>query len=150
MMFMANIRRAVLAGCVLGAACVAATLPAQAQDAALPKTQAEFEKQIGLTADQKKKMDAVQKKYQPQLLAIGKKYQPEFQKMQQQMQELQGKMQALNQKAQTEAKPLMEKAQKESNAILTPAQQKKIKEFQDKAKQQAAMQGGLMGGAPPR
>jgi len=76
MMFMANIRRVLLAGCALGAAFMATATPALAQATGLPKTQAEFEKQIGITADQKKKMDDLKKKYDPQMLAIQKKYLP--------------------------------------------------------------------------
>jgi hypothetical protein len=146
MMFMANIRRVLLAGCALGAAFMATATPALAQATGLPKTQAEFEKQIGITADQKKKMDDLKKKYDPQMLAIQKKYQPQVQKLQQQFAEIQTQMQALQQKAQVEMRPLAEKAQKEMQAILTPVQQKKIKEIEAQVQQQRQQAGGGAGG----
>jgi hypothetical protein len=108
-------------------------------------SQADFEKQLGITADQKQKMQVVDKKYNPQLQAIQKKYQPQAQKLQQQMIALQKQMQDLNKKAYTEAQPSLQKRQKEYEAILTPAQREKIKQIQQQAMQQRQ---GMMGGGP--
>jgi hypothetical protein len=124
-----------------------------ATNAKAQNTQAEFEKQLGITPDQKQRMQAVDKKYNPQLQAISKKYQPQAQKLQQQLIALQKQMQDLNKKAFTEAQPTLQKRQKEYEAILTPTQKEKIKQMQAQAMQQQRMMGGGGGGvaaAPPK
>jgi hypothetical protein len=120
------------------------TLLGAGVQAQTPTSQADFEKQLGITPDQKQKMQVVDKKYNPQLQAIQKKYQPQAQKLQQQMIAIQKQMQALNQKAFTEAQPTLQKRQKEYEAILTAAQKSKIKELQQQAMQQRQ---SMMGGA---
>jgi len=143
-----NARRiATLAG-IAGLTLLGATARAQT-------SQADVEKQLGLTADQKQRMQAVDKKYNPQLQAISKKYQPQAQKLQQQMMQIQQQMQALQKKAFTEAQPYLEKLAKDIQAILTPAQQEKIKQMQAQAMQQRQMMGaggggGAMASAPPK
>lgn len=109
---------------------------APAQTPTMPRNQEEFEKMIGLTADQKKKIEAVNKKYLPQVQAVQKKYQPQFEALQKQMM-------ALQQKAQKEVQPLMNKQKTEMEAILTPTQRKKIQELENMARQQG---GGAPGG----
>jgi Spy/CpxP family protein refolding chaperone len=117
---------------------------APAQTPGLPRTQAEFEKQINLTADQKSKIETITKKYQPRIQAVTKKYEPEARKLQEQMVALQKKMVALNQKAATEAKPLTDQYQKEVDAILTPSQREKIKQIRSQLMQRG--QPGAPGG----
>jgi hypothetical protein len=122
------------------------TASAKAQTTPMPSSQADFEKQLGITPDQKQKMQAVDKKYNPQLQAISKKYQPQAQKLQQQMMAIQEQMQTLNKKAMTEAQPYLQKRAKEYETILTPAQRDKIKQLQQQAMQQRQM---MMGGGAP-
>ncbi len=112
---------------------------APAQTPTMPRNQAEFEKMIGLTADQKKKIEVVNKKYTPQVQALQKKYQPQFEALQKQMQ-------ALQQKYQKEAEPLANKQKTEMEAILTPAQRKKVQEIQAMARQQGGPGAGGPGG----
>ena len=85
-----------------------------------PKELADLEKQIGLTDVQRKKMEALDKKYQPKFLAIKKKYQPQFEVIQKQAMQLQQKMNA-------EGKPTFDAMNKEKESVLTPAQVTKMK-----------------------
>lgn len=128
-----RVAKQIVTACGAAALLLLAT-QAPAQTPTMPRSQAEFEQMIGLTPDQKKKMEAVNKKYQPQMQAIQKKYQPQFEALQKQMA-------ALQQKAQKEAQPVMTKQKTEIEAILTPAQRKKIQDFEAMARQQ---QGGGM------
>ena len=119
---------------LLGAAFVIFVPAAQAQKGGtpLPKNQAEFEKQVGITAAQKAKMTA-----------IGKKYEPKAKVLQTKMQALQKQMMALQQQMQT----LGTQANKEVEGVLTPAQQTKVKAIQAAmAQQQQGMMGGAGGG----
>ncbi|MDX1935446.1 MAG: hypothetical protein SFU56_22830 [Capsulimonadales bacterium] len=125
------------------------SLPGMAQTpTTIPTSQAEFEKQVGITADQKKRMDALNKKYQPQFAKIQNKYKPDFDKLQQQMQALQQKAMTLRQKMQTEANPLQQQMQKEADSILTPAQREKIKQINAAMQQQRSAMQGAGGGLP--
>ena len=109
---------------LLGAALVASAPAGQAQNGKtpLPKSQAEFEKQVGITAAQKTKMNTITKKYEPKAKAL----QAQMVKLQQQMQTLQVQ------------------ANKEMQSVLTAQQQAKIKAIQSAMQQQ-----GGMGGPPP-
>jgi hypothetical protein len=98
---------------------------AVAQD--LPKDIKELEKQIGLTDAQRKKMEAVDKKYQPRFKAIDSKYKPQFMALQKQIEPLQKKAFELQQKMSAEAKPIMDTMNKEKEACMTPDQAKKMK-----------------------
>jgi hypothetical protein len=98
---------------------------ARAQD--LPKDIKELEKQIGLTDAQRKKMEAVDKKYQPKFKAIDGKYKPQFMALQKQIEPLQKKAFELQQKMNAEAKPIMDTMNKEKEACMTPDQAKKMK-----------------------
>ena len=123
---------------------------------------------LGLTADQKKKMDAIQKKYQPQIEALQKKWQPKFvavqkkyqsegdklskdqtpggqKKMQAFMQKVQAEMKPLMDAAQKETKPLQDKVVKEINGVLTPKQQATLKQLMSMQQQM-----GGPGGPGPR
>jgi Skp family chaperone for outer membrane proteins len=121
-----------IAAAAVAAGVLLSATSAPAQTPGLPKSQAEFEKQIGLTADQKKKIEGLNQKYQPKIQAVQKKYEPEARKLQQQMA-------ALQQKVQTEMKPLADQYQKEMDAVLTPAQREKVKQIRQQVMQQ---QGG--------
>jgi|GEM_PF-5125340 Skp family chaperone for outer membrane proteins len=105
---------------------------APAQTPTLPQNQAEYEKMIGLTADQKKRMEAIGKRYEPKFQAIQKKYQPQFEALQKQMQ-------ALQQKAMKEVEPLQQNLKKELDGVLTATQRKKVQEIENAARKQ---QGG--------
>jgi len=102
----------------------------------LPRNQAEMDKQLGITADQKAKIEAAKKKYTPKAKAL-----------QTQMIALQAQMRTLN-----------TQYSKDMEAILTSTQKNKIKAMQQAAQaaqmqQQGGMMGGgapVMGGAPPR
>jgi Spy/CpxP family protein refolding chaperone len=124
---------AVAAGILLSAT------SAPAQTPTLPRSQAEFEQQVGLTADQKKKIEALKGKYQPKIQAVQKKYEPEARRLQQ-------AIAALQQKANKELKPLADQYQKEIDAILTPAQRAKIKQMNEAQMKAMQQQGG--GGRP--
>lgn len=125
------------------------TLPGMAQTpTAIPQNQAEFEKQLGITADQKKKMEAVGKKYKPQLEKLQTKYKPQVEQLQKQMVALQQQMVALQKKYVAEAQPLGTAQQKEIEGILTPAQRDKMKAIQAAVQQQRSAAGGG-GMAPP-
>ena len=97
-----------------------------------------FQKSLGITPDQKKKLDAVGAKYRPKFQAIqaklmqkgGKNPSPELKKK-------------LFAEWATETKPLNEAQRKESESIFTPAQRAKIKAFQ--AKMAAKMKAGGKG-----
>jgi Spy/CpxP family protein refolding chaperone len=93
--------------------------PAQAQ----LQAQQQMEKELGITAEQKKKLTTISNKYRPKLEALNKKYDPQFKA-------LQKKMQQLQQKAMTEARPTLTAQQKEMDSVLTPAQKAKIKQMQ--------------------
>ncbi len=107
---------------------------------------------LGLSADQKKKIDAIQKKYKPQIEALQKKWQPQFlaiqkkyqalaqplakdnspagqKKQQDLMAKMQGEMKPLMDKAMKETKPLQDKVTKEINTVLTPKQQATLKQL---------------------
>jgi len=99
---------------------VAAQAPAQTPT--LPKSQAEFEKMINLSPDQKTKIGAIDKKYQPQFAAIQARYKPKFDALQKQYV-------ALVQQAQREAQPLLASHQKEVETVLTADQKAKIKQM---------------------
>lgn len=103
----------------------ALTGAALAQD--LPKDVTELEKQIGITDAQRKKMEVVDKKYQPKFKAIDSKYRPQFTAIQKQMEPLQKKAFSLQQKMNAEAKPIMDAMNKEKEACLSPDQVKKMK-----------------------
>jgi uncharacterized protein with von Willebrand factor type A (vWA) domain len=94
---------------------------------ALPKDMKDFEKQIGLTDAQRKKMEVVDKKYQPKFKAIDGKYRPQFTALQKQMEPLQKKAFELQQKMNAEAKPVMDAMNKEKEACMSPDQVKKMK-----------------------
>jgi chromosome segregation ATPase len=125
------------------------TLPGLAQTpTALPQSQAEFEKQVGITPDQKKKIEAVGNKYKPQVDKIQNKYKPQVEKIKQQMQALQVQMQGLQQKYMAEVKPIANQQEKDIENILTPQQREKVKQIQAAMQQQRNAMGGagLMGG----
>ncbi|MBC8101092.1 MAG: hypothetical protein H7Z41_00710 [Cytophagales bacterium] len=103
-----------------------------------PSGQQQMEKELGITPQQKTKLDAIGKKYLPKLSAVQKKYTPQAQALQKQMVALQQKMQALNQKAFAEAKPTLDARQKEMDTVLTATQKAKIKQIQA-----AQSQGGM-------
>lgn len=134
---MRSVRRMVASKAAIAAAAVVligtGVVAVRAQN--LPRSQAEFEQQIGLTAAQKEKLKKIDARYKPQLEAIDKKYRPQFEALQKQLQ-------ALQVKANAEVKPIMEKRGKEAQAVFTPAQMAKMKQIQA-AMQQA--QGGGMG-----
>gem|GEM_PF-3393494 len=117
---------------VLGTAAPAQTPPRnQAEyDAMVKKQREEFFKKIGVTAAQKSKIDAIQKKYEPSLEKINKKYEPRAKALQQQMAALQKKMMELQQEYGNEMRPVAQKMDKELEAVLTPAQRAKVKELQ--------------------
>ncbi len=93
----------------------------------LPKDIKELEKQIGLTDAQRKKMEAVDKKYQPKFKVIDGKYKPQFMALQKQIEPLQKKAFELQQKMSAEAKPIMDAMNKEKEACMSPDQAKKMK-----------------------
>jgi Spy/CpxP family protein refolding chaperone len=130
-----RVGRMAAAAVAVGAFLTATSAPAQTPG--LPQSQAEFEKQINLTADQKKKIEGIGKKYQPKMMAIQKKYEPEARKLQQQLM-------ALQQKANAEIKPVADQYQKEVDAILTPTQREKIKQIRAQIMQRG--QPGAPGG----
>ena len=113
-----------------GAVAALALVAAVAYTQTLPRNQAEFEQQVGITAAQKAKLEAITKKYQPQIEAVGKKYEPQFR--------------AIQAKAQAEVKPILDKREKEAEAVFTPAQRAKLNQI--KALQKQQMQQGRPGG----
>jgi Spy/CpxP family protein refolding chaperone len=144
-------RRLMVATGVSGLLLLAAQAPAQTPN--LPRSQAEFEKMISLTADQKKKIEAVNKRYQPQLQSVGTKYRPQLaaienkykpkvEALKKQMAELQkqayGEARPILEQQQKEALPILQKQQKEIEGILTPAQRAKIKQMEEAGKKAAA------------
>ena len=101
---------------------------------AMQKAQAEvqaFEKSLNITADQKKKLTAIQVKYSPKLKAVrdqlmkegGPNPAPAVQ-------------QALGKKWADQTKPLFAAVRKEQNAVYTPQQLTRIKAFQAKMQKQ--------------
>jgi ABC-type uncharacterized transport system substrate-binding protein len=102
---------------------------------------------LGLNADQKKKIEAIDKKYLPKVKSIGDKYKPQVAPLEQQMAALrkefeakakpiQEKAVALQKKANLELEPVMTARRKEVEAILTPAQREKVKKLDaERAKQ---------------
>lgn len=106
---------------VLSAGFLTLAAPSFAQ---LPSSPAEAEKQLGITAAQKAKITALNKKYQPKI------------------QVLQKEMATLN-----------TQYGKDMEGIFTPAQRAKMKQWQALQRQQAQQQGGggmggAMGGKP--
>jgi Spy/CpxP family protein refolding chaperone len=132
--------RVAIAALVLALSTLASEARAQG-GGKMPPEVADFQKSLNFTPDQKKKLEAIGKKYQPKMLAIQKKYEPQLMKLRQSKDpKAQQQAMALIQKATSELRPLQSAAQKESNAILTPEQRKKIEAFQ--AKMMAKMQPG--------
>ncbi|MBC8141967.1 MAG: hypothetical protein H7Y38_11060 [Armatimonadetes bacterium] len=103
---------------VTSAGAMALAPPSFAQ---LPSSPAEAEKQLGITAAQKAKITAINKKYQPKI------------------QVLQKQMASLN-----------TQYGKEMETIFTPAQKAKMKQWQalQAQQQQGGGMGGAMGGKP--
>jgi len=106
---------------------------ASAQAPGQQRTTAQVEKEIGVTAAQKSKIESVKKKYDPKLKAL----QPRMVAAQKQMQQVQ-----------KDYITIAQAADKEMQAILTPAQRAKLKAMQaaDAKKYQQMMQQG--GGRP--
>lgn len=115
----------------------------------LPKDVKELEKQIGITDAQRKKMEVIDKKYQPKFKTIDTKYRPQFAAIQKQIEPLQKKAFGIQQKMNAEAKPVLDAMNKEKEAILSPDQVKKMKAImakiqarnQEMMKQMQAQQG---------
>lgn len=106
------------------AACVAALCTVSsvwAQDA-FPRNPDEVAKVLGLTAAQKKRIAAIDARYNPQAQTIGRKYQA-------QVAALQKQMAALQQSYLNDLKPLLAKRGKEVEAVLTPAQRERAKQL---------------------
>ena len=97
----------------------------------LPKSSAELEKMLGLTPEQKKRIAAVDAKYNPKAKVIADKYSPQFQSMQKQMV-------ALQKRYLTELKPVLDQRGKEVEAVLTPQQREQVKKLDSQLKQRAA------------
>ena len=123
---------------------------------------------LNLTADQKKKVEAIQKKYQPQMMALKSKYEPQMltirnkyiklaeplandktavgQKKQLALfQQMQKEMAPIAQKAMKESQPLQAKVQHELEGILDAKQKATFRQI---IAQQKAMMAGATGGAP--
>jgi LTXXQ motif family protein len=103
----------------------------------LPKSVPDLEKQIGLTDAQRKKMEAVDKKYQPKFEALNKKYQPQFMAIQKKIAPLQKQGIQLRDKMNAEGKPTFDAMNKEKEAVLSPDQVKKMKAILAKLAAQA-------------
>lgn len=115
--FVLKLLPVVAAFAVTAAGSMALAAPGFAQ---LPSSPAEAEKQLGITAAQKAK-----------ITAINKKYQPKIQTLQQQMATLQ------------------QQYGKDMETVFTPAQKAKMKQWQAlQQKQQGGGMGGAMGGKP--
>lgn len=106
---------------------VAVALGAGVRAQGLPKNVGELEKQIGLTDAQRKKMEAVDKKYKPKFDALTAKYKPQASAITKQIEPLQKQLIQLQQKMNAEGKPTFDAMNKEKEAVLTPAQVKKMK-----------------------
>jgi hypothetical protein len=131
-------RRSLTAG--VSALCLAGLLTGMtARAQTLPRSEAEFEQEIGITAAQKAKLNAISVKYRPKMQAIAKKYQPQALALQTQMSELQKKFNA-------EAQPIRIAQKNEADAVYTPAQREKLKKLSALV---AAQQGMVPGGTPP-
>ncbi|MGC4045904.1 MAG: hypothetical protein QM758_19100 [Armatimonas sp.] len=135
----------------MGVALIAITaLAGTALAQGLPKDVKELEKQIGITEAQRKKMEVIDKKYQPKFKTIDTKYRPQFVEIQKQMEPLQKKAVALQTKMNAEAKPVLDAMNKEKEACLSPDQVKKMRAImakiaarnQEMMKQMQAQQGG--------
>lgn len=121
-------------------AALSAAPAAFAQD--LPKSSAELEKMLGLTPEQKKRIAAIDGKYNPKAKGIADKYTPQFQAMQKQMVELQKRYLS-------ELKPVLDQRGKEVEAVLTPQQREQVKKLDSQLKQRmSAAQKPPAGGAP--
>lgn len=106
---------------------------------------AAFQQSLNVTPQQKAKLEAIGKKYQPKVAAIQKKYMPQIQKLQQSKDpNAQKQGMALFKKISAEMKPIVDAQRKEANPIFTPEQRKKIAAFEAKMKKMGA--GGALGG----
>jgi Spy/CpxP family protein refolding chaperone len=106
---------------------------------------------LGLTKEQRVKIEAIDKKYQPKTGAILKKYEPQIAPIKQQVQALEKKYKpridslqaefakeskplqdraiAIQNEANKEIKPLEEARRKDIEAILTPKQREQVKKI---------------------
>ncbi len=111
----------------------------------LPRTQAEFEQQVGITADQKAKIKAIDAKYAPKKQAVAAKYKAQYESLQKQMADLRNKVNA-------DMLPIYTQEKNEDDAVLTPAQREKVKKIQAavKAQQMQQMGGGAGGVMAPK
>ena len=137
--FVLKLLSVVAALAVVSAGAMALAAPSFAQ---LPKSPAEAEKQLGITATQKAKMKTIEGKYKPKYEAINKKYQPKIEALRKQMA-------ALNAQYGTEMKPLVGQMNGELDKVFTPAQKAKMKQWQAMQAQQQGGMGGAMGGGMP-
>ena len=102
-----------LVGRLALAAAALATVGSFALAQGLPKNVSELEKQIGLSDAQRKKMEAVDKKYQPKFQAVSKKYEPQFVALKKKIEPLQKQAVQLQQKMNAEGKPIFDAMNKE-------------------------------------
>jgi Spy/CpxP family protein refolding chaperone len=106
---------------------------------------------LGLTKEQRVKLEAIDKKYQPKTGTIMKKYEPRIVPIRQQVQALEKKYKprisaiqaefakeskplqdqaiAIQNEANKELKPLEEARRKDIESVLTPAQREKVKKI---------------------
>ena len=154
----------VAAATVLG---VGTYAPVNAQQ---PPAGGQMQDPLGLSPEQKTKMEAVQKKFQPLALKLQAKYQPKMQAIMKKYQaegeklakdkspaaqakqkelfaKLQKEMKPIQDAAMKEAEPLQKSAEAEMNKILNKDQQAKLKALMAMQRQGGA---GAPGGAPKR
>lgn len=124
------------------------------QGAPAPQTMAD---KLGLTADQRRKIEAIQKKYdpinkriqdkyQPRMEAIARKYQKESltgtvenspaaeARRKVVMAKFRKELEPIQAAAMREAAPIQKRAQDELNRVLTPSQQVMLKKLQEETK----------------
>jgi Spy/CpxP family protein refolding chaperone len=135
-----TLRIAILAAAL---ALTAFITPVRAQDPGAQAEIAAFQKSLNITAAQKAKFEAINKKYQPRVEALMAKFKPQQEKLMK-SKPTQQQMMALRSQMMKQMQPLMDGQRKESEAILTPDQRAKVKAFEAKMR---AMQ-AKMGGAP--
>ncbi len=137
--------RTLIAAVALALTALTPIARAQGPGAGVQQEIAAFQKSLNVTPQQKAKLEAIGKKYQPKMMAIQKKYMPQIQKIQQSKDpNAQKQGIALFKKINAEMKPIVDAQRKEANPIFTPEQRKKIAAFESKMKKMGA--GGAPGG----
>jgi Spy/CpxP family protein refolding chaperone len=124
--------RTVLIAVALALTTLTPVAKAQGPSPAMQAEMAAFQKSLNITPQQKAKLEAIGKKYQPKMMAIQKKYTPQLQKVQQANDAKGGA--ALMKKINAEVAPIMAAQRKEADPIFTPEQRAKIKAFEAKMK----------------